>query len=297
MTTRQNTKRKGRGGAVVRDRTYTTLTGTDASSSILTESPTSFLSPSSKTTTASTDKDAAANLNANAIMSSPFSVASSAGGSPTYHPYDFANPVHLFPPFHNSPYPIPSSMQPPNGTNTSYGQQSQIPQYVPHQPQPQVKTFPGQNDLEILERLKETIKNNQHDIFKPIPQPAALASIYTGTLPASAAIPHPEQVPSLHNDYNPSSRDVVSGGNNSNGVSQGRARRESDVRDSSRRPVATAANGTQGPHTTNVPLFSLALRMRTRFPLTHPFSFLFARVLRKLTECWTYWILREGYGC
>ncbi|THG97855.1 hypothetical protein EW026_g4235 [Hermanssonia centrifuga] len=50
----------------------------------------------------------------------------------------------------------------------------------------------GQNDLEILERLKETIKNNQHEYFQPVPRPAALASIYLGPRHVP---PHPEQIP------------------------------------------------------------------------------------------------------
>jgi hypothetical protein len=53
---------------------------------------------------------------------------------------------------------------------------------------------PGQRDLEALERLKEIIKNNQHEIFRATPRPAALASLYRGSLP-SAVLPHPEQIP------------------------------------------------------------------------------------------------------
>jgi hypothetical protein len=53
---------------------------------------------------------------------------------------------------------------------------------------------PGQGDLEALERLKEIIKSNQHKIFRATPQPAALASLYMGSLP-SAVLPHPEQIP------------------------------------------------------------------------------------------------------
>ena len=53
---------------------------------------------------------------------------------------------------------------------------------------------PGQSDLEALERLKETIINNQHEIFRATPRPAALASLYRGALP-SVVLPHPEQIP------------------------------------------------------------------------------------------------------
>src|ERR1700723_172604 len=52
---------------------------------------------------------------------------------------------------------------------------------------------PGQGDLEALERLKEVIKNNRHEIFRATPRPAALASFFRGALP-SAVPPHPEQI-------------------------------------------------------------------------------------------------------
>lgn len=68
-------------------------------------------------------------------------------------------------------------------------QHSQRVQFFPNPSLP-----PGQGDLEALERLKEIIKNNQHDIFRATPQPAALANLYRGTLP-SAVPPHPEQIP------------------------------------------------------------------------------------------------------
>ncbi|KAH9957300.1 hypothetical protein BC827DRAFT_1270319 [Russula dissimulans] len=51
---------------------------------------------------------------------------------------------------------------------------------------------PGLGDLEALERLKEIIKNNQHEFFRAIPRPAALAGLYRGPLP-SLIPPHPEQ--------------------------------------------------------------------------------------------------------
>ena len=68
----------------------------------------------------------------------------------------------------------------------------QHPQQVQFFPDPSLP--PGQRDLEALERLKEIIKSNQHEIFRAIPQPAALASLYGGSLP-SAVPSHPEQVP------------------------------------------------------------------------------------------------------
>lgn len=69
------------------------------------------------------------------------------------------------------------------------GMQHQRAQFFPDPSLP-----PGQADLEALERLKEIIKNNQHEIFRATPRPAALASLYRGTLP-SVVPPHPEQVP------------------------------------------------------------------------------------------------------
>lgn len=55
---------------------------------------------------------------------------------------------------------------------------------------------PGQNDLEVLEKLKDTIKNGQHEFFRAVPQPSALSRVYMGS--ASVVAPHPEQIPPLH---------------------------------------------------------------------------------------------------
>ncbi|KAI0249643.1 hypothetical protein BJV78DRAFT_1283892 [Lactifluus subvellereus] len=68
-------------------------------------------------------------------------------------------------------------------------QHSQQAQFFPDPSLP-----PGQGDLEALERLKDTIKNNQHEVFRAIPRPAALASLYKGPLPFRVP-PHPEQIP------------------------------------------------------------------------------------------------------
>jgi hypothetical protein len=43
--------------------------------------------------------------------------------------------------------------------------------------------IPGRNDLEVLENLKNIIKSNQHEIYKPIPQPDALLAQYRGPIP------------------------------------------------------------------------------------------------------------------
>lgn len=51
----------------------------------------------------------------------------------------------------------------------------------------------GKNDLEVLESLKNMIKSGQHDRFQPVPQPAALASIFLGPNENSQLPPHPTQ--------------------------------------------------------------------------------------------------------
>lgn len=58
----------------------------------------------------------------------------------------------------------------------------------------------GQKDLEILEKFKESIINNQHEFFRSVPQPAALANIYMGNASISPVPPHPEQIPIAQNE-------------------------------------------------------------------------------------------------
>ncbi|KAI9571627.1 hypothetical protein HD554DRAFT_2168885 [Boletus coccyginus] len=58
------------------------------------------------------------------------------------------------------------------------------------------------NDLEILEDLKSTIKDGQHEFYRAVPQPAALASIYMGHIPKGRA--HPDQYPSPSFSLDPS---------------------------------------------------------------------------------------------
>jgi len=66
-------------------------------------------------------------------------------------------------------------------------------QELRHTPAPNLAS--GQKDLEILEKLKDTIINNQHEIFRSVPKPAALEKIYMGNTYISRVPPHPEQVP------------------------------------------------------------------------------------------------------
>jgi hypothetical protein len=53
---------------------------------------------------------------------------------------------------------------------------------------------PGKSDLEILQRLKDIIKNGQHEMYRAVPMPAALASHYLG--PANAVARTEDTAPS-----------------------------------------------------------------------------------------------------
>ena len=177
MSARQNKKRgKGRNNPNNRERTVTTLR----------EDPnTPYLVP-----TPSEDPPGGN------LMASPFSVPSSTG-----------NPS--------------SAYQPPGSYNTlaynpTFGPSMQIlhpQQFYPDQQRAQVILPPGKNDLEILEKLKEMIKNGQHELYRAVPQPAALASIYLG--PHTSQVPHhPEQAPDPQqaNNMNGSSQSIPTGG-------------------------------------------------------------------------------------
>lgn len=182
MATRQNKKRKGRPNAPPRERTVTTLTDGPEGSFMPSPLPDYEDSPTA------------------ALLSPPFSVPTPLSAT---SPAALAGPFPLSPfsasfPYHNfvmSPLagpPFQSQHSPPQFFAP------QQPQSIP-QPLPAQHVLPsGQNDLEILERLKQTIKNNQHELFRPVPQPAALANVYLGpksTLVSHVA-PHPEQLPS-----------------------------------------------------------------------------------------------------
>ncbi|KAI0744330.1 hypothetical protein C8Q80DRAFT_1258371 [Daedaleopsis nitida] len=167
MATRQNKKRKGRSNAPPRERTVTTLT--DGADGPFSSSP--------------DDEHSSVSL-----LSTPFSVTSpiSASAQPPGIPGSF--PLQPF----SNPFPYPfatmSSMGPP------YPHQQHPFAPVAPDDSPPSPSFSVANDLRVLEKLKETIKNNQHGLYRPIPQPAALASLYLG--PGSSHVPpHPEQVP------------------------------------------------------------------------------------------------------
>lgn len=155
MATRQNKKRKGRGNVINRERTVTTLTeGSEGS----------FM-PS---------EDSHASL-----MSSPFSVASSATNASTISP-GFSMTAS-FPPFS---YGYMSTMSADNQGPLFNPQMTSAEYYADSEP----------NDVEILERLKETIKANQHNFFRPQPHTQLLARTYIG-YQGSQVPPHPEQIP------------------------------------------------------------------------------------------------------
>ncbi|KAI0313152.1 hypothetical protein OF83DRAFT_1065995 [Amylostereum chailletii] len=169
MSTRQNKKRKAK---PTRERTVTTLTGVDEDDNPLLRPSLSFhmSMPPSVDDPSLTAK----------LMSSPFSIASSSGGGGGVPPA-FQSMQSDYPDF-------------------AYAQFMDPMQHISHQqaqffPNPSLP--PGQSDLEVLERLKEAIKNNQHDIFRAFPRPDVLASLYQGSVntPLSTVPPHPEQVP------------------------------------------------------------------------------------------------------
>lgn len=76
----------------------------------------------------------------------------------------------------------PHSYNYPSSTYTGPSQSaSQITYAYPPRPDPSLP--PGKADLQTLETLKAIIKDNQHQHFRPVPNPQALASIYAGPLP------------------------------------------------------------------------------------------------------------------
>ncbi|KAK0213345.1 hypothetical protein DFS33DRAFT_117866 [Desarmillaria ectypa] len=111
----------------------------------------------------------------------------------------------------NSSYliPTPSEESPAvlMGSNQAYTMAPNFPfnfqnfaqqqSFYQQQQQPQ----PGSNDLEILENLKQRIKAGQHEFYRAIPNPAALASIYKG--PSSSSL-HPERAPDYLDSSSPS---------------------------------------------------------------------------------------------
>lgn len=80
---------------------------------------------------------------------------------------------------------------------TSYSGPSQSnPQTTyAYPPPPDPNLPPGKADLQTLETLKAIIKGNQHQYFRPIPNPQALIDIYEGPLPPEFAQSIPRDRP------------------------------------------------------------------------------------------------------
>jgi hypothetical protein len=138
------------------------------------------------------------------FSATPFSFAFSPEQS--MHPFN----QQQFSPFYN------------NNLAEQQQQQQQQEQEVQRQQglyigQRQANTFgPSANhDLQLLEHLKESIKSGQHALFRPIPNPEALASIYLGPrqpqASASVSVPEPSQNFSSSSEANlpPSSSSIA----------------------------------------------------------------------------------------
>jgi len=156
MSARQNKKqRKGRNSANNRERTVTTLT----------EDPnTPYLVPTPS------EEPPGSHLSAHLgskVHNAPMSSQS----------YQMASNFGAFQGYAGTFNPRQQSYFPPSQPQTMQQQSSQ--QYQPLPPLP-----PGKNDLEILQDLKQLILDNQHPVFRAVPQPAALAKLYKGSLSA-----------------------------------------------------------------------------------------------------------------
>ena len=90
---------------------------------------------------------------------------------------------------------------------TSLQQPPNMGQEFRHTPAP--SSTSGRKDLEILEKLKESIVSGQHEFFRSTPQPAALTKIYMGNASISPVPPHPEQIPPAQNEPR---NDIPTGG-------------------------------------------------------------------------------------
>ncbi|KAI0328341.1 hypothetical protein GY45DRAFT_1326480 [Cubamyces sp. BRFM 1775] len=190
MATRPNKKRKGRNNAPPRERTVTTLTdGPEGSflSSQLTDDPATAAALISPHLSYPVSPPIGSYIGIG--LMDPLSAAQD-----TYSPHSSFSAVNNYTMSSISGPAFNAQHSPPHFYPKSQSQTQPIPaNSVP----PQQVLPVGQNDLEILERLKETIKKNQHELFRPIPQPAALASVYLGPKPPLASLvpPHPEQIP------------------------------------------------------------------------------------------------------
>ena len=173
MSARQNKKqRKGRGNVHQRERTVTTLT----------EDPnTHYLVPTPSEEPAGNPHMPLSFNNPkmhNVQMGSSFQMGTNYPYPGTYATF---NP-NIQQQQQQQPFFGPAQQQPLAQHQQPQPQSQSQPQQQ-SQSQPLKPTLPpGKNDLEILQNLKKIIKDGQHPYFRAVPQPAALASIYLGTI-------------------------------------------------------------------------------------------------------------------
>ncbi|KAF8149403.1 hypothetical protein B0H34DRAFT_802402 [Crassisporium funariophilum] len=183
MSARQNKKqRKSRGNANNRERTVTTLTE-DPNTPFLVPMPSEEPAGSQMTVPFNSINNRSSNMQ---------SMGSPAYQMPGNFGFGYAfNSMH--PSMHQQqqqqqqqqPYFTPSQALPHQRPLQQQQQQQQQHQQQQQQQQQQPALPPGKNDLEILQNLKKLIKDGQHPSFRAIPQPAALASIWKGSIPSN----------------------------------------------------------------------------------------------------------------
>jgi hypothetical protein len=162
MSTRQNNKkqRKGRNNANNRERTVTTLTEDPNTPYLI---PTPSEEPAGSLMSAFSGPPTGAKMH-NMSMGPPGYPLSGNFGGFGYN--------SSFPPIHHQPQQQPYFSPP-----------THVQQQPPPQKQPAPNSFklpPGKNDLEILQKLKKTILENQHPFYRAEPSPSYLASLYKG---------------------------------------------------------------------------------------------------------------------
>lgn len=117
---------------------------------------------------------------------------------PTQSPNSFLGPPVMAPsyppPFPYGPYGPPHMPYgPPQHPPMAYYNEDE--QMMSHMAAMSATPIPGDNDLEVLENLKRMIKNGQHEIYRPIPRPDALANLYMGPHPSQGQTMPPQAEP------------------------------------------------------------------------------------------------------
>lgn len=155
----------------------------------------------------------------------------SGGSGPGTNGY---NPPASFPGF-------PSNFSPPLNGLAQNGAQTQPQQafaQLPHHSAHPMSS--GNPDVERLERLKKEILEGQNPLYKAIPNPIFLESLYLGrTAQGQTSVPpHPDQVPSSAKAVNTSHQ------NGTNGQSNG-GTRANEGSQSAQAPVTTVGANSQ----------------------------------------------------